>query len=234
MRTLRFLLQKEFKQIFRNKALLPLIFVAPILQLLILPLAADYEIRHVRISIVDHDHSTISQQLVSKITASGYFELEDYSNSFPVALNQVEQDRADLILEIPQGFERNLTPIQRIDAILFRVNKRESTEWFSVEDLKQTITDEKILPNFTVTEEYLYEVLEQLADDGYLKRNPQNKPLDILKSSYYTTNRGKLFQGFILISTNDLIFHFLYIERLFRLIQPRAQASKLYNLHYVK
>lgn len=108
MRTMRFLLQKEFKQIFRNKALLPLIFIAPIIQLLILPLAADYEVKNINISIVDHDHSTYSQQLISRITASGYFQLTDYSNSFQHAFNQIEKDKSDLILEIPKDFEKTL------------------------------------------------------------------------------------------------------------------------------
>lgn len=108
MNVLKFLLQKEFKQIFRNKALLPLIFIVPIIQLLILPLAADYEVKNINISIVDHDHSTYAQRLISKITASGYFRLTDYGNSFRQAFDQVEKDRADLILEIPPGFEKRL------------------------------------------------------------------------------------------------------------------------------
>ncbi|MGC4234620.1 MAG: ABC transporter permease [Niabella sp.] len=108
MRTLKFLLRKEFRQIFRNKALLPLIFVVPIVQLLILPLAADYEVKNINISIVDHDHSAYSKQLVSKITASGYFRLADYGSSFQSAFNEVEKEKSDLILEIPQGFEKNL------------------------------------------------------------------------------------------------------------------------------
>lgn len=108
MRTLKFLLQKEFKQIFRNKALLPLIFVMPVIQLLLLPLAADYEVKNIHISIVDHDHSSYSQKLISKITASGYFQLTDYGNSFQRAFDQIEKDKSDLILEIPEGFERNL------------------------------------------------------------------------------------------------------------------------------
>ena len=108
MRTLKFLLRKEFKQIFRNKALLPLILIVPIMQLLILPLAADYEVKNINISIVDQDHSTYSQQLISKITASGYFRLADYGSSFKQALQQIEKDKSDLILEIPQGFEKNL------------------------------------------------------------------------------------------------------------------------------
>lgn len=109
MRTLRFLLVKEFKQIFRNKTLLPLIFVLPIVQLLLMPLAADYEIKNVNISIVDSDKSAYSQTLTSKILASGYFQLVGYSNSFDEAFKQIESDESDLILEIPQHFERNLS-----------------------------------------------------------------------------------------------------------------------------
>lgn len=108
MRTLKFLLQKEFRQIFRNKALLPLIVIAPIVQLLILPLAADYEVKNINLSIVDQDHSSMSRDLISKVTSSGYFKLADYSPSFDKAFRQVEDDRSDLILEIPPGFERNL------------------------------------------------------------------------------------------------------------------------------
>jgi ABC-2 type transport system permease protein len=108
MRPLKFLLIKEFKQIFRNKALLPMIFVLPLVQLLILPLAADYEVKNIHISIVDHDHSTYSQALTSKILASGYFQLSTYGHSFNEALKQIESDEADLVLEIPHNFEQNL------------------------------------------------------------------------------------------------------------------------------
>lgn len=108
MSTLRFLLQKEFRQIFRDKSLLPLIFFMPIVQLLILPLAADYEVKNINVTIVDQDHSTYSQKLVSKIGASGYFRLTGYVAGVKEAFNDMESDRADLILEIPQGFERNL------------------------------------------------------------------------------------------------------------------------------
>ena len=108
MRIILFLLQKEFKQIFRNRTLLPLIFVMPVIQLLIMPLAADYEVKNINISIVDHDRSTYSQLLVSKITASGYFVLSDFGNSFEEAFHGMEMDRSDVILEIPAHFERNL------------------------------------------------------------------------------------------------------------------------------
>lgn len=108
MRTIKFLLQKEFRQIFRNRAILAMIIVMPVIQLLILPLAANYEIKNINLSVIDHDHSSYSQKLISKITASGYFKLQGYDASFKNAFRLIETDKADLILEIPQGFERNL------------------------------------------------------------------------------------------------------------------------------
>jgi ABC-2 type transport system permease protein len=117
MRTLRFLLQKEFRQIFRDPAIIRIIFVMPIIQLLVLPWAADYEVKDIRLSIVDHDQSPYARQLVSKITSSGYFKLNDFTASYDVANRSVEADRADILLEIPAGFERDL--VKEEEAELF-------------------------------------------------------------------------------------------------------------------
>lgn len=108
MSILKVLLKKEFSQIFRNKVILVISFVAPIVQFLILPLAANFEIKNVNLAIVDRDHSSTSQRMVSTITGSGYFQLVDYGSSFRESYQLVETDQADLILEIQQGFEKNL------------------------------------------------------------------------------------------------------------------------------
>lgn len=108
MRTLKFLLQKEFRQIFRDPGILRVIFMMPTIQLMILPWAADYEMKNIKLSVTDRDRSDYSQKLVSKITASGYFLLSDFSGSYDRSLKQVEEDKADLILEIPESFEKDL------------------------------------------------------------------------------------------------------------------------------
>jgi len=108
MRTLKFLLRKEFLQIFRDKLILRMIFALPVIQLIILPYAATYEIKNITLSVVDHDHSEYSRKLINNFTASGYFQLVDYSKTYNDALDQVEKDKADLIVEIPEGFERDL------------------------------------------------------------------------------------------------------------------------------
>src|ERR671920_1307476 len=100
MRTLQFLLQKEFRQIFRDPAILRIIFVMPMMQLLILPWAADYEVKNIKLVVVDHDHSDYSRQFVSKVTASGYFLLNNYTSSYKEASQQIADDNADIVVEI--------------------------------------------------------------------------------------------------------------------------------------
>jgi ABC-2 type transport system permease protein len=89
----------------------------PAIQLLILPWAADYEMKNIKLSVVDHDHSDYSRQLINKIGSSGYFQLNDYSASYNDALVQVEKDHSDIILEIPANFEKDL--IKHDEAGLF-------------------------------------------------------------------------------------------------------------------
>ena len=108
MKKLLVILEKEFRQIFRNPAILRMVLVMPVIQLLVFPFAANYEVKNVLLSVVDHDHSSYSQKFISKITGSGYFKLTDFSPSYNKAIEAIEADKADLIIEIPQGFERNL------------------------------------------------------------------------------------------------------------------------------
>jgi ABC-2 type transport system permease protein len=85
-----------------------IIMVVPVVQLLILPLAANYEVKNIQLSIVNHDNSSYSQALITKITASGYFQLTSLNTSFEEAFKNIESDKADLVLEIPPAFEKDL------------------------------------------------------------------------------------------------------------------------------
>lgn len=108
MKTLRFLLEKEFKLIMRDKFMPKIIIVLPIVQLLILPLAANFEMKNINVSLVDRDRSVLSQKLAEKITSSGYFRITGSDADYGKAMSDIESNRSDLILEIPQGFEKDL------------------------------------------------------------------------------------------------------------------------------
>ena len=118
MKILRYLLEKEFRQIFRDPSILRMIFMMPIIQLIILPQAANYEVKNVKIAIVDHDHSTYSVSMIHKITASGYFILTGINDSHQDAMKLVERDNADIILEIPSHFEKDLVKESEAEVLM--------------------------------------------------------------------------------------------------------------------
>lgn len=104
-----------------------MIFVMPVVQLIILPLAANFEIKDIKIAIVDHDKSTESRQLIRKITASGYFRIMHYGENYNKAYQQVEKDEIDLILEIPNNFEKNIVR-ENNEKILIAINAINGTK----------------------------------------------------------------------------------------------------------
>ena len=105
---LKFLLEKEFKQIFRNAFIPKLILAMPVMMMLVLPWAANQEIKNVKLSVIDNNRSVVSERLINKVVASGYFRLTDVSTSYNEAMQSVDAGKADIILEIPPAFEKDL------------------------------------------------------------------------------------------------------------------------------
>ena len=127
MKTLMFLLQKEFRQILRDRTILGMIMVVPVIQLLILPWAADYEIKNINITVVDHDRTEYSRELTSKVLASGYFRLAGFGTSFQEGFGQMENDLTDLVLEIPTDFEKDLVN-GRVGKLFIAINAINGTK----------------------------------------------------------------------------------------------------------
>lgn len=127
MKKLLVILEKEFRQVFRNPAILRMVLIMPVIQLLVFPFAANYEVKNVLLSVVDHDHSSYSQKFINKISGSGYFKLTDYSPSYDKAIESIESGDADLIIEIPEGFERNLVKENK-SSMLIAVNAVNGTK----------------------------------------------------------------------------------------------------------
>jgi len=108
MRRIKFLLVKEFKQIFRNKAMLPIIFVLPIIQLIILVNAATFEIKKIDVAILDQDRSPASIGLVNKLLSSHYYYQQEYPLTIEAAQLLMDENKIDLFVHIPGNFEVNL------------------------------------------------------------------------------------------------------------------------------
>ncbi|MDR1610068.1 MAG: ABC transporter permease [Candidatus Symbiothrix sp.] len=105
---LRYLIEKEFKQTFRNAFIPKLILVFPFMVLLVFPWAADQEIKNINVTVIDRDHSTLSKRLSEKIGASTYFNLAGYADSNDEGTAILEDGKSDMLLDIQPGFEKNL------------------------------------------------------------------------------------------------------------------------------
>jgi len=170
MRTIKFLLQKEFRQIFRNRSIVAMVIAMPVVQLLILPLAANYEVKNINVAIIDNDHSSYSQKLIAKITSSGYFRLTGYDFSFKQAYKLIESDEADLILEIPHGFERNL------------VRENEQKLFIAVNAINGTKANLGSSYLLSVVQDFNGDVRLQFIQPGRFNRQPV---IDIVASNWY-------------------------------------------------
>jgi ABC-2 type transport system permease protein len=104
---LRYLLEKEFKLFLRNKFLPILVIMLPFMILSFFPLIANLEIKNINLSIIDHDKSSLSQRLIEKLHYSPYFIITDISDSYANAVQEIELDKADVVLEIPALFEKS-------------------------------------------------------------------------------------------------------------------------------
>lgn len=102
------LVRKEFLQIRRDRRVLPIILIMPVLQLVILGYAVSTEVRHLATLVVDLDRSQASRALQDRFERSGYFDIRyrvGEESRIPAALDRGE---AVVALVIPPGYAREL------------------------------------------------------------------------------------------------------------------------------
>src|SRR5512145_3332984 len=98
MRTIGYIIRKEFIQIFRNRSMLPIIFVMPVIQLIILANAATLDLRRIDMVVVDQDMSQSSRALVSKFNGSPFYKINDAFLSVKEAEEALHKGKAGVIL----------------------------------------------------------------------------------------------------------------------------------------
>ena len=108
MKSLKYLLVKEFIQISRNQFIARSIILVPIVQMLILVPVITFDIKHINVFVVDQDLSPMSRELISKIQGSPFFHIKNAAFSMKIAQQEMLKGRADVIIHIPHYFERSI------------------------------------------------------------------------------------------------------------------------------
>ena len=115
---LKYLLRKEFLQIQRNAFVPRLIVMFPIMMMCVMPWVMNMEVKNIVVDVVDNDCSTMSMQLVHRMEASRYFVFGGQKTSYQEAMDDVESSKADIIVEIPQHFERDVMRGERPEILI--------------------------------------------------------------------------------------------------------------------
>lgn len=108
VRRIWFVMWKELIELRQDPRIFGIIFIAPVLQLAVLGYAATTDVRNVPIVIVDADRSPASQDLISRFTGSGIFQIVDIVSDGRDVDRYLESGEAWMALSIPARYGRTI------------------------------------------------------------------------------------------------------------------------------
>lgn len=125
--TIKYLLEKEFRQIMRNTFIPKMIVMFPIIIMCVTPWVTNLEIKNIIVSVVDNDHSSLSSRLIHRIEASDYFIFAGTERSYEDAMKKIDMCKTDVAVVIPENYERDITN-DRLPRILVSANAVNGTK----------------------------------------------------------------------------------------------------------
>ena len=104
MRTILVMIRKEFRQIFRTREMMAILFVMPVIQMIVLGFAVTNEVKHVSLMVVDQDDSRISRRLVEGFSHTDRFDIVAHRNTREGIEAALQAWEAQVAVVIPRGF----------------------------------------------------------------------------------------------------------------------------------
>ena len=98
------IIRKEFIQLRRDPKLIPILFIAPLLQLLLLGFAANLDVKDIPTVVCDQDGTAASRDFVSRFLNSGYFALAGTAGAPGEIDLFMEKGEASVAIVVPRGF----------------------------------------------------------------------------------------------------------------------------------
>ena len=109
MTALLALMAKELRQTFRDKRMIALLIIAPLLQLIVLGFSVNLDVVHIPVTVVDEDHSPESRAFVEGLVAGDTFDLAHWDERPSDAIGRVETGDVPVALIVPRGYGRDLS-----------------------------------------------------------------------------------------------------------------------------
>jgi ABC-2 type transport system permease protein len=108
MKTIIQFIIKELLQFKRDKKMLAVVFMAPILQLILLGYGANMDVNIVHTTIFDQDNTATSREYIRNLEESGYFSIDYYTSSYKELTDLINNGKTLVGIVIPKDFERKL------------------------------------------------------------------------------------------------------------------------------
>jgi len=100
--------RKEALHILRDVRSLVLALALPFLLLLLFGYALTLDVDRIPTVVVDHDRSQLSREVIARFEGSRYFEVLQSGGDYPAIVGNIDRDRAQLGVVIPQDYSRDL------------------------------------------------------------------------------------------------------------------------------
>ncbi|MAT39054.1 MAG: ABC transporter [Ectothiorhodospiraceae bacterium] len=108
MQQVFYLVQKEFRQVFRSKIMIGILFVAPLIQILVLGNAVTTDVTNLKVVLFDNDRTPMSRELLRRLANSEYFIPIEVEDDYTKLSQYMDRFEANLALAIPGGFQRDV------------------------------------------------------------------------------------------------------------------------------
>lgn len=104
LQRVRLLMVKEFRQLSRDHAMLPILFVMPVLQLIMFGYVVGSDVRDLPTAVLDYDRTSISRSVAEAFQGSGYFRITAHPASEAEMQRLMDSNRVGVAVIVPAGF----------------------------------------------------------------------------------------------------------------------------------
>lgn len=115
------LIKKEFIQILRDKSLLSIVILMPVVELFLFGYALSQDVRNLPVAVIDHDRSRESRELYRKIDVTSTFNVLYYPDDIDDGKAMMDRGEVSMILVIPPVFSaevNNINESAKVQVIL--------------------------------------------------------------------------------------------------------------------
>lgn len=108
MKTIFHFIKKEFLQFRRDPKMFAIILVAPVIQLILLGYAVNFDVKTVHTAVLDYNKTEMSRTFVESLESSGYFALEYFPADYEELTRLVDRGKVILGVVIERDFDKHI------------------------------------------------------------------------------------------------------------------------------